>query len=71
MEYKDFLAAEYKLHVASDKKYQAHLKEIQTLTKRQVVAQEAMLKQVVKVISAESTGRKPAKTRKNAPKEEA
>jgi hypothetical protein len=49
MEYEEFLAAEHKLHVASDKKYQAHLKEMQALTQRQVEAQEAIVAQLAAV----------------------
>lgn len=49
----EFFTAEHKLHVTTDKVYRMHLKNMENLTKRQVVAQEQLVKSL-KVILKEN-----------------
>lgn len=46
----DFLEAENKLHIATDKAYQKHLKKMEALTERQVIAQEQIVKAMALIL---------------------
>lgn len=64
--------AEQKLRLSSDKAYHQHLKNLEALTKRQVIAQETMLKKLAQLLAQQdtrSTQKPPRGKQKIAPNE--